>query len=106
MDYTKPLEADNFIELTEHPIQIAYDIIAGIMNVTGIQADGQALVMFDFIDDGGNLLKAAADLRSFACHRLKGDMNFRLVRTAKHFIQAIGNPLNTVFCILVGKSPG
>ncbi|MNY50662.1 hypothetical protein D3C86_1861810 [compost metagenome] len=57
--------------------------------------------MYDLVNNGGNLLEAAADFCSFTRHRLQGNMHFCLVRTAKHLVQTVSNPLNAEFRILV-----
>ncbi|MNN86484.1 hypothetical protein D3C81_2039100 [compost metagenome] len=56
------------------------------MDVAGIETNGQPFVMNDFVDNGGNLLEAAANLCSFAGHCLQSNVHFRLVRTAKHLV--------------------
>ncbi|MNN84716.1 hypothetical protein D3C81_2019120 [compost metagenome] len=39
VDHAQPLETDNLIKLTQDTVQIANNIISGIMDVAGVQTD-------------------------------------------------------------------
>ena len=76
------------------------------MNMAGVEADGQAVIVLHLINNGSNFFKTASHLGAFTCHRLQCNLHFGLIRTAEHFIKAFGNSVDAVFSILIGIRTG
>ncbi|MNO10410.1 hypothetical protein D3C81_2342540 [compost metagenome] len=56
------------------------------MNVAGVEANTQAVIMRDFVDNLSNLIEAPPDFSSLACHRLECNADIRLLRSIQYFI--------------------
>ena len=89
VDGAQAVEPDHAIELLQHAVQIAGDVVAAVPHVAGVQAHAHFLVQFHGVDDGGQLFKTAADLRALACHGFKQQRGGLLGRN--HLIQRIGD---------------
>ncbi|MNJ54439.1 hypothetical protein D3C77_498780 [compost metagenome] len=103
MNNRNSVQTNQLIKFLKHAIHIIHNIITGIMDMTGVQANRQTLVMLYFIDNGGNFLKAAPHLRTFARHRLKRDVDFRLIRSIQYFVQPLSDAVYSVFRIHIRK---
>ena len=70
MERLQPVETHDLIELAKDSVKVAYDVIAAVVHMAGIQAYAQIITAHS-IDDVTKLLKAAADLAALACHGLQ-----------------------------------
>src|SRR5690606_4414895 len=106
MNNAKSINPDDPIKGIQHAVKIVHNIVTRIMNVTRIHTNRQTAVILYLLHNGGNLFKAAANLRSFAGHRLKRYVNLRILGAAEHFIQALSNTRDSVLRIFVRISAG
>lgn len=71
--YGNLILSDQTVKLPNHTVKIMHDVIAGIMDVTGVKADAQPVVLHDAVIDCRELFKRSADLGTFSCHCLQCD---------------------------------
>ena len=59
----QPLEADPLVDLGEHAVELLplRDVVAGDVEVTGVEADAEPLVCAQGVVERGELLERAAD---------------------------------------------
>ena len=62
------VQSDDAVKFRQHPVQVIDNIVACTVDVAGIKADSQMAVQLRAVDDGFELLKAAANLRALAGH--------------------------------------
>ncbi len=65
------LKADHAVELFKHAVQVVHDVVAAVVDVARVQAYAHVIGKLHTVDDGGQLLERAADLRALACHGLQ-----------------------------------
>ena len=89
VDGAQAVEPDHAIELLQHAVQIAGDVVAAVPHVAGVQAHGHLFVQLHLIQNGGQLFKRAAHLAALARHRFKQQRGGLLGRN--HLIQRVGD---------------
>ena len=67
------LEPDHAVKLREHTVKVAGDVIPRVPDVARVEADADVLRQLHAVNDGAQLLEAAADLAAFAGHGLEQD---------------------------------
>ena len=72
--------------------------------MTGIETDAEPFLAVCALDDGGDFLEAAPDLRSLARHGLQE--HDRLLRRIEDVVQNFGNKLYAFFCALLHMAAG
>ena len=86
------LSPNQLIKSVNYPVEIIDDIISGIVQMTGIHADAQLIVVRHFIENDGQLLKAASDFRTLSGHCFQCDITGVSVQ---HIIQPLSDSVNT-----------
>ena len=76
--------AEGFVKRIQDEIGICCEIIAGVVDVAGVEADAQPVGKTDAFIDCSQFFKAFADFRAFAGHGFQGDADRR--RLGKHFV--------------------
>ena len=104
MDGAQTVEPDDAVELLQHAVQVAGDVVAAVPHVAGVQAHAHLLVQFHSVDDGGQLLETAADLRALPCHGFQQQRGGLLGR--KHLVQRIGDERNARLGALAHMAAG
>ena len=104
MDGMEAGEADYTVEFFKYAVEIVCDIISRIPNVTGIETDAEPFLAVYALDDGGDFLEAAPDLRSFARHGLQE--HDRLLRRIEDIVQKVCDKFDAFFCALLYMTAG
>ena len=76
--------AESFVKLIQDEIGICCEIISGVVDVAGVEADAQPVGKTDTVIDCSQFFKAFADFGAFACHGFQSDADRRRLR--KHFV--------------------
>ena len=66
-------EPDHAVKLREHAVKVAGNVIPRVPDVARVEADADMLLQLHAVDDGAQLLKAAADLAALSGHGLEQD---------------------------------
>ena len=64
VDGAQPVQPDHAVELRQHAVEVARDVVARVPHVARVQAHAHPLGGVQPLDDGGQLLEAPADLRA------------------------------------------
>ena len=73
MHGVQALEPNHAVKLREHAVEVAGNVIPRVPDVARIEADADVLPQLHAVDDGAQLLEAAANLAAFAGHGLEQD---------------------------------
>ena len=60
--------ANQMIKAVHDTIKIMNDLLAGIMDMTGIKADTESVTGIHAVIDPGEIFKVCSDLGAFSCH--------------------------------------
>ena len=71
MDGPQLFQADDAVKLRQHPVQVAHEVISGVGDVAGVQADAHPVGERHPVQDGPQLLEPAAHLAALAGHGLQ-----------------------------------
>ena len=71
VDGMQTVEPDHTVELLQHAVEVAHDVVARIPHVARVQAHAHVALQLHLRDDGRQLLERAADLAAFPRHRLQ-----------------------------------
>ena len=86
------------VEFFKYAVEIVCDVISCIPNVTGIETDAEPFLAVYALDDGGDFLEAAPDLRSLARHGFQE--HDRLLRWIENVVQKVCDKFDAFFCAL------
>ena len=65
------LEPDHAVKLREHAVKVAGNVVPRVPDVARVEADADAVSQLHAVDDGAQLLEAAANFAAFAGHGLE-----------------------------------
>ena len=65
------LEPNHAVKLREHAVKVAGNVVPRFPVVARVESDSNVLLQLHAVDDGAQLLKAAADLAALAGHGLE-----------------------------------
>ena len=91
MNRPKTVQADHPVELLQHAVKIAGDIVSSVPYVARVQAHAHPIAQLNALDDGGYLLEGAPDLGALTRHRLQ--QKRRRLIGAQHLVQRVGDLL-------------
>ena len=95
MDCLEAVQSDDAVKFRQHPVQVIDNIVACAVDMAGIKADPQMAAQLRAVDDGFELLKAAANLRALAGHGFQQHGGGLL--WLQHLIEEPGNQLDSLF---------
>ena len=87
------LEPDHAVKLREHAVKVACNVIPRVPDVARVEADADAVSQLHAVDDGAQLLEAAADLTALSGHGL--EQNGCRHAREEHLIEQRGDLLDT-----------
>ena len=104
MDGMEAGEADCTVEFFKYAVEIVCDVISCIPDMAGVETDAEPFLAVYALDDGGDFLEAAPDLRSLARHGLQE--HDRLLRRIEDVVQKVCDKLDAFFCALLYMAAG
>ena len=98
------VEADDCVEPGQYAVEIADDVVAGVPDVTGVEAHAEFVTERHAVDDFAEFFKTAADLRALARHRFEQDGG--LHSGEQHAVERLGDQFDALFRTLTGVRAG
>ena len=92
------------VERVQHTVQIVHDVVSAVVHVAGVQTDTQQLGMLHAVNDGAQLLKAAAYLAALSGHGFQKDRG-RLAG-AENIVERLSDQLDAHLRALLDVAAG
>ena len=95
VDGPETVKAYGTVKGTQHSLKVVHDVVAGIKDMAGVEADAELVRKFHAFNDGVQFLEAASHFRAFAGHGFEEDG--RLQSGCEDLVQRIGNEGDALF---------
>ena len=104
VDGAQAVEADYPVEVFQHAVEVVDQIIAGVVQVAGVEADAHFLLQHHAVENAADFLEGASDLAAFSGHRLEqhGGLQVR----PQHGIQLLDDQRDAGVFALPGVAAG